>query len=448
MSFITNTKGNVTVMFGTTAMMLLMAGGAAIDYNGMVKQRQTFQGYADAAVLAASRSGETKKAELQKIARASVDANNIEGVTLKTKLTINKQGYAQVNVSGDYSTLMMGLFGKPKAPIDVVAESPLAASEPVNLALVVDVTGSMSGTKMSNLQSAATSLVTLLETYQNNNLRMSVVPFSEYVNVGTARRNEVWLEVPADTSTTGAETCYMKKDLISKSGCTTTPQTGYNDGVAYSYDSETCTTYNYGPEYEHCYTPTTTSEWYGCVGSRLNPWHKRVHYGSNKITGLHNVRCGAEMLPLTSNLATVKTTISGLTAQGNTYIPAGLMWGWRTLDKRQPLTEANAKFKKNTRNVMILMTDGANTLSKTDETHSGSDVVATNKLTQDLCKKINDADIEVYAIAYEVVDVPIKNILKDCASDPSMYYDASNSSALTAAFKEIGAMLVKTRLTH
>ena len=454
-SFKKNISGNVSVMFGATAMSVLMAAGAAIDYNGMVKQRRVFQGYADSAVLAASRSGETKMGELQKIAAAFVDANNVSGLKLKTQFSMTKDGHGQVQVTGDYDTVMMGLFGKKTAGLDVVAEAPMGAEEPVHLSLVLDVTASMSGTKMSTLQTAATELVTQLESLNSNSLQMSVVPFSQYVNIGLSRRTEIWLDVAADTTTAGVETCYMKKDQISKSGCTTTTSptsTCYNDGVPYSCGGgtyETCTTYEYGPEYEYCYTPSdSTSSWNGCVGSRIAPYHLRAEYGASQIPGLHNVSCPVEIQPLTADLTAIKSTISSLSASGNTYIPSGLVWGWRTLDVKMPLTEAAGTASKNPKKVMILMTDGANTLSKVGTLHSGSDAADANDITKKMCNEIKADKIDIYTIAYEVTDFDVKSVLRNCATSPSNYFDASNAAALKEAFKKIGAMLIKVRLSH
>ena len=49
-----------------------------------------------------------------------------------------------------------------------------------------------------------------------------------------------------------------------------------------------------------------------------------------------NVSCGSEILDLTTNLTDVEAHIDSLSASGNTYIPAGLIWGWRMLDPDLP----------------------------------------------------------------------------------------------------------------
>ncbi len=154
------------------------------------------------------------------------------------------------------------------------------------------------------------------------------------------------------------------------------------------------------------------------------------------------------MRPLTNKLTKVKATISSLSASGYTYIPAGLMWGWRTLDEKQPFTEAKGPFAKNTQKVMILMSDGANTRSKNGKAHTGWDVNAANKEMNTLCNKIKKDEIEIYTIAYDIKDKATKNRMRSCATDPSKFFDAANASQLNKAFQAIGANLIRLRLTH
>jgi len=464
----------MAIIFAVSLMMVLVAVGAAVDFNTMVKKRSLYQSIADAATLSAARSGETEQSALLVVAQRFVAANNLTGQTLTTSLTLTPQGRVQVSVDGTYDTVIMGMFGTNSVNIKAFAEAPLTTAEPVNVALVLDVTGSMSGTKLASLKTAALDLVDTLAAFDNDALKVSVVPFQRYVNIGLSRRNETWLDVMPDWVETFAETCNMVTPVTGQTNCRwepypatpptppTPPGTCYNDGVPFSCGgssgspgSSAGTTWVcdnvYGPPQPSCYIPAPqTHTWYGCVGSRLSPWHEQVEYvPGKKIPGLMNeTRCNDEIVPLTNNLGSVKTAISELTANGNTYIPAGLVWGWRTLDVRAPLTEASGPYASSTQNVMILMTDGANTISKTGVTHTGINVADANDVTATLCTNINAAEIDVYTIAYDVTDVTTINLMRNCATNPSMFYDANNSTALQQAFKDIGQNLLKLRLTQ
>lgn len=446
-NFKKDTNGNMAATFAVAILMILACVGAALDFSMAQSSRNKMQDTADTAVLAAAKSGETTQSALLRVAQDVVNTNNPTGRAVTTNLNLTANGRVRVNVAGQYNTYLMGMFGRPTVDINVVSEAPLGSSEPVNIALVLDTTGSMAGTKLSSLKTAANNLITLLDGYDNDSLKVSVVPFGQYVNVGMSRRNAPWIDVPADSSTTGAQVCRMRRDVTSRTNCRTVRRTCYNDGAPYSCNRRVCDV-TYGPEYQSCYTPTRTSRWYGCVGSRNVPWNERVAYSGRKIPGLMNVRCGTEMRPLTTNMNSVKSTINALRARGYTYLPSGLAWGWRTLDTNEPLTEANGPYAANTEKFMIVMTDGANTKSKSGNWHNGNSVANANNTTTEMCNNIKDSEIQVYTIAYDITDAATKNRMRNCASDASMYFDASNAAELNAAFEEIGRNLIRVRLTH
>ena len=443
----TDKNGGMAVTFAVTLLMIMAVVGAALDFSMAQSSRMKMQDTADTAVLAAAKSGETTQPALLSVAQEVVNTNNQSGAAVTTSLNLTDNGRIRVNVAGQYNTYLMGMFGRPTVDIDVVSEAPLGSSEPVNIALVLDTTGSMSGSKLTSLKTAATNLITLLDSYNNDSLKVSVVPFGQYVNVGMSRRNASWIDVPADSTTRGAQVCRMRSDVISRTNCRMETRRGNNDGVPYTYRARVCDVTR-GPEYETCYIPTHRSTWYGCVGSRNAPWNERVAYSGRKIPGLMNVRCGTEMRPMTTNMNSVKATIGALTARGNTYLPSGIAWGWRTLDTNEPLTEARGPFAANTHKVMIIMTDGANTKSKSGNWHGGNNVGQANRTTADMCTNVKDSDIEVYTIAYDITDSATRNRMRNCATNSGMYFNASNAAELTAAFEEIGRNLIRVRLTH
>lgn len=458
--FLSNTSGNVAMMFGIASTLLLLGVGVAVDYSGMSSARTLNQSLADAAVLAAARSGEENKVELQRIAEETVAANNFDGTTYNVKLNISSEGFIRVDVSTSYNMAIMGLFGKSTGNVRAAAESPLASDQVVEIALVLDTTGSMSGTKIESLKTAAHALIDAVDDPEQDNIRISVVPFAQYVNVGVSRRNEAWITVDADTSTTGPN-CYEKRDVISKENCTieTRPiKTCYNDGVPYQCGGDTYTKCDktYGEPYEFCSDQTVTKVWKGCVGSRNAPWNERARAGVALIPGLSEIsnewprpECGEEIQVLTNNMDLVRTKIDALSASGNTYIPAGLIWGWRTLNNEAPLTEAASNASKaNVRRVLVLMTDGANLNSADGETHTGTDVTKSNVLTGRMCANVKADKVEMFTVAYEFDGVDTLKVLRNCASKKENYYLASNASELKSAFEDIAESLTDIRISN
>ena len=446
-SYIKDTGGNIAAIFAVSALVLLAGVGVAVDFSMVHRNEVKLQNAADAAVLAAAKTGKNDQAQLLSIAKEVVNTHENFDNPVNTNLVITPNGRVQVRAKTVYNTFIMRVFGRKAVNIGVMSEAPLTSSEPVNIALVLDTTGSMKGAKLASLKTASNNLINQLESYQNSSLKVSVVPFGQYVNVGKHNRNAVWIDVPADSSSTGKPNCGWKRKVIGYKNCRIINSTCYNDGTPYSCSWKKCDKI-YGPKEWKCSTPTYKSQWHGCVGSRQAPWHERVAYNGKKIPGLMNTWCGAPLRPLTNDMAAVKATINSMSAHGYTYIPSGLLWGWRTLDSNIPFTQASGAFANNTQKVMILMSDGANTRSRNGKFHTGNNIADANNGMRNLCNKIKNDQIEIYTIAYDISDAATKNRMRNCATDASMYFDASNAAELNKAFEKIGANLARLRLTH
>ena len=171
--------------------------------------------------------------------------------------------------------------------------------------------------------------------------------------------------------------------------------------------------------------------------------------------------CGShynELKPLSAEIDSVKSDLAELQTYGDTYLPAGLVWGWRTLDSNAPFTETKSDKKDEVNNVLLLMTDGSNTttLNGTKEgfdgiyhwqnVYSETQTNDANEITEELCTSIKAEDIQIVTIAFEVTDATTKTLLKTCASSGSDFYDATDTSELKAAFSKIGSGLMDVRL--
>lgn len=438
------------MLFGLSVTALVIGAAASIDIMGIQKQKSQLQAMTDAAVLAAASSRSENVDELRKIAQATIDANNLLGEDVKIKLSINDD---IINVSADtiYETQLAAAIGFDDLPVNSVSSAPVPKEVPLNVALVLDRTGSMQGANMDSLKSASAKLTDVFSE-SNDDIKVGVVPFSNYVNVGLGNRNQNWMNVPADGSVQGTESCYMTRDLVNSSLCTSTNYAGScsnGDGGTYSCTktNQTCPDSAYGPEYEKCYIPTETLTWNGCAGSRDNDRHKVPAYNAKAIPGIMNAWCGEEILPLTSDVDDVQDKINSLTASGSTYIPAGLIWGWRLLDPKAPFDDlSNGQDKR--KRALVLMTDGANTLSLNVPKHEGSGSQETDDLTAELCTGIKKSGIEVYTVAYKLpsADAKTKDIVRKCASSEALFFDASNTAELELAFEEIARSLFEVRI--
>ncbi len=443
----------MAIMFSALTGVLILGVGIAVDSTGVLSQKSGLQNFADSAVLAAVSSGEDKLPKLKKVVEQSLKLHNTEGWDLDWDLKIIDKRVI-LTLASTYDTHLMGIVGKKEMDINVLSEAVLPEEVPINIALVLDRTGSMDGANMTALKSASAVLVDLFADYDSDT-RVAVVPFAQYVNVGMAARTETWIDVPADSSvTTPPGPCYDYQPKICTGGYTTTIKIGYNDGVPYEYESDSCNAYsNDGAPYEICpVEKTVTSTWKGCIGSRDGKYNQTASYKGKKIPGIMDVSCGEEVLPLTTDMDAVKAQINSLSASGYTYIPAGLINGWRMLDGDKPWGDLSNKEEKRKR-ALILMSDGKNTRSievPYDGAHTDNVEADANNLTQTLCDNIKAENIDIYAVAYKFDsgNAAAKEMVRKCATNSGQFFDAQNPAQLEAAFKEIGKTLFEVRLTR
>lgn len=390
-----DTKGNFAVMAAISIAVLVGGLAVAVDASNGYFAKQRLQDTTDAIALLAAKGLLDTQAELDQAATEYLLAAypGAEGLNISLEGITRDGDLVTVEATNKIPTYFTGIFGKSGLDIGAKSEA-LYAETQLEVALVLDSTGSMRGSKIASLKVAANNLVDQLDANnQRGNIKMSVVPFAQYVNVGPNNVNANWLDVR--------------------------PANGQS-----------------------------VNDWNGCVGSRVGRLNERVDVvGNAAVPATTNTICATAISPLTNDLNQTKSSITSLDATGWTYLPSGLMWGWRTLDSRAPFLEASANRDGKTDKVMIVMTDGANTRSKSGPFHEGRSQANADNVAEDLCSKIKDENITVYTIAYEVGDITTENLLRDCASDTGKYFDASNPEQLKRAFDVIAASLTELRLT-
>lgn len=446
--YCSDTRASVAMLFGLTIFVLCGSIALGLDYARALALRTKLQSAVDAAALGANPNGTANDPAM--IARVNENFNyNMQNqkygaVAINVTSTPIPQG-VRVDATADVPTSFGRLLGINKMPVSVKAEA-INAKTNFEIALVLDNTYSMSGSKLSDLQSAVKTLVTNVDTASApGTVKYALVPFSNYVNVGVANRSATWMSVPQDYNESG-NYCYTTTDWP---GCpaTTTTGTCYNDGVPYSCSYSSCTTP--GPPQQLCYDYAYTYTWNGCAGSRIPAPDVDVTASmAAPIPGILDVGCPSELTRLTVDAATVKSQIDAMVAQGETFIPSGLMWGWRVLSPGPPFSDA-APYKSNppTRKVMILMTDGENTKSQSDVAHEGTDTAASDTEMAQLCTLIKAENIELYTIAFTVTNQQAKNALKACATNSAHFFDSTDGTALQQAFSQISGSLVKLSLS-
>lgn len=489
-------SGNFGIMMSLLSIPLLLAVGFSIDYSAALRARTHMQVLADGAALTLASSPEKTDIKLRAMAEDYVMANlNPMFDEISVDRVLLEGNDITVGLTGKLPTSFMGLANIPTVDIGTSAVAERAVNGSVEVALVLDNTWSMDQSdpkgvkRIVALRNAATTLVNELFSNSEARVRVAVVPYADYVNVGTSNRGASWLSIPADKVTVTPGSC---KEIPSETVCTKREPsyvcgTTVTDGIVTPrMCSGACTKEEvrvYEPPKQSCTADkTSTQTWYGCVGSRFK---ESVRLADGDLSATYpgyiatSRQCPSPILPLTSNKNNILTSIAGMTQNVGsykpaTYIPAGLIWGLNVLSPNAPFSEGEGYDPDNNRKprkVLVLMTDGDNTLrynatigkDSKDGRHVGLErVTATGELTANgilqlaktnadtraICANLKSPDrrIEVFSVALSVENAEARSILQDCASTSEHYYDASDADTLAAAFSGIAARLSQVRL--
>lgn len=489
--FLASRRGNVAMMFALAAPVVALIVGFGIDLTRHQAARVAAQSSVDAAILAAAASGIRDLDGMRTVVESYLRANaepGVQQVNPGYTVTVTQENATQMKVtlSGDVNAFFGGLIGMAKMPVNVSSVAERGAADAVELVMVLDNTWSMSAsaggaTRIEALKSSARILTNALMTEDVDNVRIGVVPYAEYVNVGTANRSAAWLNVPADYSTTSTPAPRVCTQVpVTTTTCTGGVQgvcTRYRDGVPETYSCwttpQTCTTTPVVPARtkESCTgggNPVTTNyRWYGCVYSRnsgslrLNDTRPEV-----KFTGFLGTSqtCLNPILTLTDQKSTVISAINGLiinvgSYKPETHIPSGLIWGVNVLSPTEPFTQGRAYSEGNRtpRKILVLMTDGENTLRynaadgrhltlSTNATTAANQKTATNKDVADICVYAKNQGIEIYTVGLSVPSEAARSMLRTCASGDDHAFDATDSASLEASFAGIAASINAVRL--
>jgi hypothetical protein len=488
--FARSRDGQFALLMSLVCIPLLAAAGISIDYSYAVQARVRLRAANDSAALFAAaeyRRNGALPAQERVLAYLATNFDRPKGdgdaeivkMSVKDKV-LKLDSHAQVPV------FIMRIFGHDWTDVATTSSVTIGDDTKLEISLALDTTHSM--TKLTGVPSSkidpdgtllppdvtdvkridALKVAALRFTNKflndpelKDRSRIAIVPFARYVNVGLANRNAPWLSVPPDTGDTG-EQCYKYYEITGYGTCE--PYTWYYDGVPVS--GSWCPPI-YGSNYTEQCTPTGAQTWSGCVGSRNEPLNLSEGFAGTKFQGLMNTWCNSEILPLTDDAVEVANHISSLWTNDYTYIPEGVMWGWRMLTKAQPFTEVKSpKPNEKVRRIMIVMTDGENqamadlpdapthhVLSPdtdyTPKEQYDADVLKANQWTLEACGGAKADDVELYTISFGTdINAASKLMLKNCASGANHYYDAVDAAKLIEAFDEIAYRVTQTYLSN
>ncbi|GJL92256.1 TadE/TadG family type IV pilus assembly protein [Hyphococcus sp.] len=216
-SFAQNRDGNIIFLFAFMATVLFFFAGGAVDYSRWNAVRADMVESMDAASLALAQLSSSDPtltdAELKDYGRKFFEANFHHENALEPgwniEFGLDNNALIITCITGNIKTYLLGVAGIHDLDIGKCVEITKKGSGRVELALVLDVTGSMDEsiggkTKIASLKDAVEIMLDVMygSDATSDNIKIGVVPFNAYVNPGGASS---WSNSWADT---GAQAYY------------------------------------------------------------------------------------------------------------------------------------------------------------------------------------------------------------------------------------------------
>lgn len=433
--FASDARGDIAILFGLMALVLFAMIGLAVDYGRFVNARSQTISATDAAVLAGARAMQTNGGDQNAaldVARAyysQATKNRLSLTNDTVNFAISDNATAMVATgNATIITPFMSIAGTRSLPIlrkdgSDYSKAVLAvggnAELNLEISMMLDITGSMKGQKLTDMKSAASDLIKIVVWTDQSKYtsKVAIVPFAYDVRPPSSVLAKVRGSVSSKVKISG--TNYYPSDcVVERTGTQKYTDAGPGSGqyVMTHYTSDT-------------------------TGS-----------GSNK-KGVCDVAASAEMLPLTSDKAALLSKIDGLQTAGSTAGHIGTAWAWYMLSPNwgslwssssMPAAYGTDKLRK----IAVLMTDGeyntqytnqgipdgSNSLTRCPNAANG---VCSSAQAVSQCDGMKAKGIEVYTVGFQLDNQTAIDTLSKCATDASHFYNSSTGDALKAAFRDI-----------
>jgi Flp pilus assembly protein TadG len=385
-------------LFGLLMLGLVMFMGISVDGSRGTRVSSLAGNALDAAALAAAKalridglSDEALQALVEKFFQSNLTDVSAADAVLDT-LTVSADRISntvELRASLKVPTTVSAVFGQENLTVNVRSVAVFDAKD-VEVSMMLDVSGSMDGSKINDLKAAAQDLVDILIPASNTEPRnrIAIAPFSTAVNAGTL------------TSAVAVGTD--------------------SRGRGFAGRGTTCVTERPGI---HAFTdrsPTTV-----------------------KLRQRSATCARTPVRPLTSNRADLAATIDDLRADGWTAGHLGIAWAWYLLSPQWSDILGDSAGKSyddpEIQKVAILMTDGM--FNNFYESGPGDSVTQARAL----CANMKAAGVAIYTVGFQVPEEVVPT-LRYCATSPKHFFSAEDGSQLRETFRTIANRLNGLRI--
>ena len=453
--------GGTMPLAGMVMFTLVGFSGLALDGARVIYAKDVLQRSLDAGGLAAGHSLDINDLEID--GHDFFNANLAAGgdILRNPNLTIVTSADERVitlTATAEVEPTFMTVFGVGTVSVSAQTEV-TRETRGMELALVMDNTGSMAGSKINAMKNAAEGMINAIygdETVLPH-LWVSLIPYTATVNIGPTRTD--WLNSAGrdriddgDFETETWKGCVMAREL-----------TGDRNDAPPADDLFEI----------FLWDDAVDNDWI-LDDSSLDI--DASQSAGNGGTG-PNLGCGPAITPLTAAKGDVTAAISEMQAwsRGGTTSNLGLVWGWRTLSPRWqglwggatptelPLGYDDPLIDK----VIVVLTDGNNQFfDYQGGGPDGSDFTAYDRVNiwgfpnmnagrdelnsrfATLCEDIKATGIQIFAITFGSGANGARDLYEGCASNPGYYFHAPTNDQLQTVFDTIGRQLSNLRLSQ
>jgi Flp pilus assembly protein TadG len=466
LSFMRNARGNIPVMIALSAVPMLGAAGAAVDYVRAYNASTEIKAAADAAVLAGtSMLAESKSNEQKALVAANAtfkmhldhmaafSKNTVKIVVNAQKTGLSASGTAAIE------TTLLKVIGIVELPVLDPSGAEFAAAEApvvggggdIEISMMLDVTGSMcsdntgpcsSDPKFAALKVAAKNLVDTVvwDDQSKHTSKVAVVPFNTHIRVAADGQGAATMTQLTNLSATWNgfySTCdnWVGSDGADGSGGSWSCAP-YYPAQANNFKVIPCVTdryYDSLANYDYSDQAPGSNAWMNATDGTRSPKNEDSTdvlrtsgigaSAADPLSGWNYNDTGScseqpannTFMTLSNDKSSLKAMIDGLQAQGSTGGTLGTTFTWYTLSPNwnsalsngaqsySKLTEKNSSGGISLRKIAILMTDGAYNAGRGWlDADQAPYFVAAKKM----CDAMKKSGIEIYTVGYELNALP------------------------------------------
>ena len=429
----TDTRGNFAIMTALCSSALLLAVGFGVNVAQSYQVKSGLQIALDAAITSTARDltiGAIKVEDARTAVETLLRVNSDSKFSVQDRFVLDKldidpltrtvSGTAYANVA-----LAFPIFSIIDPRVST-ASAALYSDRKIEVAMMLDITGSMAGSKIKDLRTAATGAVDrLLERNldpSDPRVRVALVPYANSVNVGRdIAEKAVFVEKRMSERKQAPSSADPRLVSASRPDNCATERKG-----DYRYSNE------------------------GPAASMVNRDYLLDVYAKERDTPTCSAR--SVLVPLTADAARLTGTAGHI----------GIQWTWYMLSSQWadvvgPAAAPAVKDPKKVGKYAILMTDGEFNLgydgaANKDQVYGNTAKRRSMPHAKALCEAMRKDGIEVFTIGFDLREEDAKDVMRSCATPDTSsfrhYYEAATGEQLKAAFDTIVGNIEGLALTR